>query len=73
MTATFFWATLFIYKIEKRRKVMKRVKLLSILLCLLVVFFPSCNGNSTSPEATGSITVKIEDSTTIGGGRMQEA
>ena len=47
---------------------MKRVKLLSILLCLLVVFFPSCNGNSTSPEATGSITVKIEDSTTIGGG-----
>lgn len=51
---------------------MKRVKLLSILLCLLVVFFPSCNGNSTSPEATGSITVKIEDSTSLGGG-MQEA
>lgn len=47
---------------------MKRVKLLSILLCLLVVLFPSCNGNNTSPEATGSITVKIEDSTTIGGG-----
>ena len=52
---------------------MKRGKLLSILLCLLVVFFPSCNGEGTTPGATGSITVKIEDSTTLGGGEMQEA
>lgn len=47
---------------------MKRGKLLSILLCLLVVLFPSCNGESSTPEATGSITVKIEDSTTPQGG-----
>ena len=50
---------------------MKRGKLLSILLCLLVVFFPSCNGEGTTPGATGSITVKIEDSTTLGGGNAR--
>lgn len=47
---------------------MKKGKLFLILMCLAVIFFPACQGESTTPDANGSIRVVINDSTGLSGG-----
>ena len=52
----------------KGEEKMKKEKLFLILMCLAVIFFPACQGESTTPDTNGSIRVVINDSTGLSGG-----
>ena len=56
----------------KGEKKMKKGKLFLILMCLAVIFFPACQGESTTPDTNGSIRVVINDSTGLSGGAKPE-
>ena len=51
---------------------MKKGKLFLILMFLAVLFFPACQGESTTPDTNGSIRVVINDSTGLSGGAKPE-